>query len=241
MMTTWIGAAILGISGLAVGAGFYRWVRRVLQDVSDMEQDSDERSAHTDNGQCRLLIWLLAFGTAALFLTVGGRYGWSTETLVGVVLGSFLLPLAVIDWKTMLLPDALTFSLLGMMAVLRWWFGPEPWLWYLIGGGLGAGMLLLLVWLSPVLFGKEGMGMGDVKLMAGIGMATGPDGAVLTLFVASLTGIVFGILYRRSVSRRRNDVTEDGAFPFGPALAFGGLFAFLFGDTLWQLYGSLLA
>lgn len=247
MMNIWMGAAVLGVSGLVIGASFEWWTRRWLQKVSDEIQASGVggEGGHRITG-------LVAGGTAALFLIVGWRYGWSGETLVGAVLAAFLLPLALIDLKMMLLPDALTLTLLGMMFALRGWLGPEPWVWYVIGGGLGAGMLLLLAWLSPILFGKEGMGLGDVKLMAAIGMATGLDGAILTLFFASLAGIVFGLVYRRFRLGQPNNVSgsttgtaanadlDDDAFPFGPALALGGFLAFLFGDDVWRAYWSLL-
>lgn len=152
----------------------------------------------------------MELGTAALFLLVGWRYGLSGETVVGIALASFLLPLAVIDLKTMLLPDRWTYSLLGVVAGLRLWLGPEPWLWYVMGCGLGAGFLLLSAWISPLLMGKEGMGRGDVKLMAGIGLATGLDGSVIALFLASLFGILFGLLYRRYVCHAERESMDEG-------------------------------
>lgn len=248
MLHPWLQAAVLGFGGLAVGVLFRRWMCRILQSIEP------EGNTGSCVGRFRSAAGLLAWGTAALFLIAGWRYGWSRETLVGVVLAAFLLPLALIDLKTMFLPDDLTLPLLGIVAGLRWWLGPEPWYWYVSGGVLGAGMLLLLAWLSPLLFGKEGMGMGDVKLMAGLGMATGPYGAVLTLMLASLFGIGFGLLYRRLRSQEAGQPADGagggaektspevpaGAFPFGPALALGGWIAFLFGEALWRAYLSLV-
>lgn len=185
--------------------------------------------------------------TGVLFLLVGWRYGLSWETLVGLTLIGFLIPLSVIDLKTMLLPDRLTILLLMVMVLYRLFIGPEPWWWYIIGGALGAGMLLFLAWLSPLLFGKEGMGLGDVKLMAGIGVAVGPYGSVLTLFFASLIGICFGLYYRRRFGRplqydvdfMHDDDITDGEFPFAPSLAIGGLVAYVYGEQIWWFYLSI--
>lgn len=181
--------------------------------------------------------------TGCLFLLVGWRYGFGWETLVGLTLVTFLIPLSVIDLKTMLLPDRLTIPLLVVMVSYRLFIGAEPW-WYLLGGVLGAGMLLLLAWLSPILFGKEGMGLGDVKLIAGIGVTVGLYGVVLTLLFASLIGICFGWYYRCRVRRSCGSEAEgllDGEFPFGPSLAAGGLIAYLYGDEIWRFYLSFLA
>lgn len=243
MMTPWLWMIGLGFTGLVVGSFFNRPVCRFLQQESPVQPPSGS-SRHL---ALRPPFLLLEGGTAGLFLLAGWRYGFSGETLVGVILAAFLLPLAVIDLKTLLLPDALTIPLLGVMVACRWWIGPEPWGWYVMGGVLGGGMLFLLAWASPVLFGKEGMGMGDVKLMAGIGAAVGPYGTVLALFFASIIGIVFGIVFRRTVSQRRDEpmgpeaVQTEGAFPFGPALALGGFIAYLFGEPIWWFYLSLLA
>ncbi|OUM87222.1 MAG: prepilin peptidase [Bacillus thermozeamaize] len=181
--------------------------------------------------------------TGLLFVLVGLRYGLGWETLVGLTLVGFLIPLSVIDLKTMLLPDRLTIPLLTIMVLYRLFIGTQPWWWYIIGGALGAGMLLLLAWLSPILFGKEGMGLGDVKLIAGIGVAVGPYGSVLTLFFASLFGIGFGLCYRYRLRRSLKLEADDessGEFPFGPSLAVGGLVAYLYGDEIWQFYLSFL-
>ncbi len=190
--------------------------------------------------------------TGVLFALVAWRYGLRWETVVGLTLVVFLIPLAVIDLKTMLLPDRLTIPLLVVMILYRLFVGVEPWWWYLLGGTVGAGMLLFLAWLSTILFGKEGMGLGDVKLMAGIGVAVGLYGVVLALFFASLIGIVFGLVYRQYFSRKqavRHDdddtqaddhETPDGEFPFGPSLAAGGLVAYLYGYEIWRFYLSFL-
>lgn len=152
---------------------------------------------------------------------------------MGLVFVSFLIPLSVIDLREFLLPNVLTYPLAGIALLGRFFIGSEPFWWYLAGGAAGAGSLLLLWWLSPYLFGKEGMGLGDVKLMAGIGLVVGLQGAVLALFVSALSGLLVGLLLQK------NKVATHGYIPFGPFLAFGGLVSYLFGEDIWNLYLSL--
>lgn len=264
MMNNWTYPFILFLFGLIIGSFLNVVIYRLPRGESIVWPPSHCphcRRRLTPGELVPLLSWLVQKGrcrgcrepihwqypivealTGLLFVFVGLRYGLSWETLVGLTLVSFLIPLSVIDLKTMLLPDRLTIPLLMVMVLYRLFIGTQPWWWYIIGGALGAGSLLLLAWLSPVLFGKEGMGLGDVKLMAGIGVAVGPYGSVLTLFFASLFGIVFGLCYRRLVQRRWPDEPDEvnGEFPFGPSLAVGGLVAYLYGEEIWRFYLSFL-
>ncbi len=172
--------------------------------------------------------------TGILWGMVGWRYGWSGETVFGLVFVSFLVVLSVIDLHELILPDVLTYPLLGVALIARAFTGGHAWWNYLAGGALGAGILLLLAWLSPYLFGKEGMGLGDVKLMAGIGMAVGLAGSLVTLFIASFSGLLAGLFLRWT-----NQLREGGHLPFGPFLSLGAVIAYLWGDPLVQWYANL--
>ncbi|MFC4767983.1 prepilin peptidase [Effusibacillus consociatus] len=169
--------------------------------------------------------------TGFLWGMVAWRFGWSWETAIGLLFVSFLLPLAVIDIHEMILPNVLTFPLIGAALTGRLLIGSEPFRSYLAGGLLGAGLLLLLWWLSPYLFGKEGMGLGDVKLMAGIGLVVGLQGAILALFISSLIGLLIGL-----VVVTKNKAAKQEYLPFGPFLALGGLVSYLFGESVWNLF-----
>ncbi|MBX6396286.1 MAG: prepilin peptidase, partial [Alicyclobacillaceae bacterium] len=134
-----------------------------------------------------------------------------------------------------ILPDVLTYPLAAIVLAARLWMGPEPWWWYVGGAALGAGVLLVLRWLSPLLFGKEGMGLGDVKLMVALGGMTGIPGAVWTLMLASLAGLIAGLGLQAA-----GRLGEDRRIPFGPFLSLGAFVSWLFGDSLTRWYLSLL-
>jgi prepilin signal peptidase PulO-like enzyme (type II secretory pathway) len=78
-----------------------------------------------------------------------------------------------------------------------------------IGALVGAGVILLIVWLS-----RGGMGYGDVKFLAMVGAFTGARGAFATLFLGALLGSIVGIFLLATGRKKRKD-----AIPFGPFLA----------------------
>ena len=113
--------------------------------------------------------------------------------------------------------------------------GPES----LIGGRIlavvGAALLLLVIrWLYQALRHREGMGLGDVKLIAMIAAFLGFAPALLSLFIGVLLATVYGLWL---VLRRKAGATTR--LPFGSFLAAGGLIAALWGNTLIHNYLAL--
>jgi len=126
---------------------------------------------------------------------------------------SLLLLLALIDARTSLLPDALTLPLLWTgLALALLGVGPIPLPDALAAAMIAYVFLWLFAWLFLHLRGRDGMGGGDVKLLAAIGAWAGwPD-----VFLALLCASVSGILYALVVARGRH---LDAPHPFGPHLA----------------------
>jgi leader peptidase (prepilin peptidase) / N-methyltransferase len=103
---------------------------------------------------------------------------------------------------------------------------------------LSLGMSLLgsisgyfLLWIIATLFtwrtGKEGMGQGDLELLAFIGAFIGPFGCWITLLLASTIGAICGIIYMRISGQKSNT-----KIPFGPFLALGAMAFTLFQNYL---------
>lgn len=186
------------------------------------------------------------------------------------ILGWLLIGLAVTDWQTQLLPDALTLSGLAaglFLVCLQAVFlapnqndvlltgrnpltspgnvvdrgnvmltGPEA----LVGSRLvavcAAALTLLAVrWIYRRVRGREGLGLGDVKLLAMIAAFLGFAPAMLSLFAGVLTGTVYAITL---LARRR--AGAQTRLPLGSFLAAGGLLAALVGEELLGWYKSLL-
>ena len=139
------------------------------------------------------------------------------------VWGACLITLAIIDWRTFLLPDPLTLGLLWLSLVAAALgllpVSPTQAIW---GAAVGYLVVFLPGWVFERVTGRTGMAHGDFKLMAAVGAAVGPSQVILTLLVASLLGIAMALLARRWMPQSSTEGGFDvapGAIPFGPAIA----------------------
>ena len=147
---------------------------------------------------------------------------------------AMLIAQTFIDIRHFIIPDELSvyavpFGLLASF-VLGWMRYPEAigWQGSVLGALAGAGVLVLVMGLYWLVRREEGMGFGDVKLLAMIGAFLGPLPAVpFVLFIASVAGAVVGLPL---VLLRGRGL--KAALPFGPFLAFGAL--------VWVLHGPEL-
>jgi leader peptidase (prepilin peptidase) / N-methyltransferase len=161
---------------------------------------------------------VVELATAVLFASIAVRFGAHSATPLWCGFAAMLLALAVIDWDTTVLPDALTLPLLwaGLVAAALGWTIPLPAaLWGAIGGYLS---LWSVYWLFKLTTGKEGMGYGDFKLLAALGAWLGWQMIVPMLLLASVIGAVVGIAMKIAATLR-----EGRYVPFGPFLAGAGL------------------
>lgn len=166
--------------------------------------------------------------TAALYvLVVALKWGDALQMTLGLVLVTFLVPIAVIDLDLKIIPNKLTAPAavlaVALGAVLEPSYLPEQ---------LAAGAGALIFFLLPALIHQKGMGMGDVKLVAVLGLYLGRAVAP-AIFIALILGIVVGaaIVASKGVSDGRRTKV-----PFGPFLAAGALVAFFVGDGIVDSY-----
>ena len=169
------------------------------------------------------------------YLGVVHTFGWSRSALVYALLLSLLLVVAMIDVDHLVIPDVI--SLPGMVIGLfaSTFILPLGWAGSLLGIALGGGILWLLAAVSPYLFGKEGMGGGDIKLLAMIGAFLGWQHVCMTLFLASCTGALVGIGLMAF-----RDVERGQYIPFGPFLALGAVASLFSYQELFGMYESVL-
>jgi leader peptidase (prepilin peptidase) / N-methyltransferase len=163
------------------------------------------------------------------------HFGLSPAAFVYAVLFSALVVITWIDLSHQIIPDVITLpgTVLGLVAgstILP--VGPFN---SLAGMFLGAGILWVLAWVSPYVFGKEGMGGGDVKLMAMTGAFLGWKAALMTIMLGAVIGSVVGLaLIMMRIMRR------DEYVPFGPFLALGAIFSLFFHHELITWYLDLV-
>ncbi|MDO9195915.1 A24 family peptidase [Rhodoferax sp.] len=168
---------------------------------------------------------LVELATGALFLYCGWKWGVSPTALVWSGFAASVLALALIDWDTTLLPDDITLPLLwsGLIAAALQWttVSLSSAIWGAVAGYMS---LWLIYWTFKLITGKEGMGFGDFKLFAALGVWFGWPALVPIILMASVIGAVVGIAMKFSSGLR-----EGGYVPFGPFLAGAGLTAMIFG------------
>ena len=173
---------------------------------------------------------------AAGYLAILWTFGPTWTTVLYALLFSALLVVAGTDLTHKIIPNVVTLpgivlGLLGAATVL-----PVGLLNSLLGVAIGGGILWALAWASPYLFGKEGMGGGDIKLLAMIGAFLGWKPALLTIMIGSLTGSIIGIsLIALRLMKR------DEYIPFGPFLVLGALLSMFFAQPMLDWYQGLLS
>ena len=152
----------------------------------------------------------------ALFAVVDGP---GLPLLRDLALFSLLVPIAFIDLDHRIIPDEL--SLGGIAAGILLSFLPGgDWMGSLAGGLLGGGILYATAAAYEKVTGREGMGGGDIKLIAMIGAFLGWKGALFTIFCGSLLGVAGGL-----VAMRKGEEGLKTAIPFGPYLCAAALLA----------------
>jgi leader peptidase (prepilin peptidase)/N-methyltransferase len=177
--------------------------------------------------------------TSALFLAVWFRYGLTVQTPVfwlvisGLILGTF------VDFDHMIIPDRV--SLGGMVAGLIcstvapslhgesiWYLGTLD---SLIGLVVGSGSLWTVGFLGKLAFKKDAMGMGDVKLLGGLGAFLGWQSILFIIMVSSLIGSVVGVYFIVAKSKE-----WQSRIPYGPYIALAAVVWILGGNMGWQMY-----
>jgi len=169
-----------------------------------------------------------------------------------------LVALAVVDAENLWLPDRLTipgialgfalaFARGGLCATMAFGGGFEEWqhyvgLWefyWFIGAVASAGGILVIRWVYMMVRGQEGIGMGDVKLLAMIGGWLGVRCAVLAFGIAVILGALFALVTRVLPSARAgNQPWKLQKLPFGTFLSIGAVVSAFWGVPLAAAYLS---
>jgi leader peptidase (prepilin peptidase)/N-methyltransferase len=168
--------------------------------------------------------------TALVFVITYVAFGLTVHGLVRVVFGCAMIVLFITDLQHKILPNVITYPgiVLGFVCSV---FLPPGWTSSLIGLIVGGGFLLLIAEAYYRLRGQEGLGMGDVKLLAMIGAFLGWKLVLLTLVFASFTGSLAGGLL---IATGRGNMKY--ALPFGTFLTVGALLASTWGEPIAAWY-----
>ncbi|UCD18376.1 MAG: prepilin peptidase [Candidatus Zixiibacteriota bacterium] len=177
------------------------------------------------------LVELFNAGIYAYFLWHWGL-GW--QFFIYAFLASVLVTIIFIDVEFQIIPDMLTIPgiVVGLgVSILPSGIGITS---ALIGLLVGGGVLYLIAILGDLLFRKDSMGGGDIKMTAMLGAFLGWQKIVLIFFAGALIGLVISII----VMFFSKKVRSTRVIPFGPFLAAAAFLAIIYGDSIISFYIS---
>lgn len=162
--------------------------------------------------------------TGALFAFAAWHFGPQLGTLAWCAAFALMISLALIDADTKYLPDDLTYPLLWggvIVAMLGWTIPLQTALWGVVAGFVP---LWLIAKGFELLMNRQGMGGGDLKLLAALGAWTGWQGILPIILIASIVGLCVNL--PRAMLGKHGRWKQ---YPFGPFLVGGGLIVMLVG------------
>jgi leader peptidase (prepilin peptidase) / N-methyltransferase len=195
---------------------------------------------------------MVELGTGLLFLACYLVFGLNAEALKWAIFAALIIVLTITDLRERILPDKVNFAGLGLGLLLSLftppvdgtasWLAnhlfayppPEAALSFgdaLIGAGVASGLLWLVAEGYFRARGREGMGLGDVKMMAMAGAFLGVQRALLTILAGSLLGSVIGMAVI-AIGRKGRDFE----LPFGTFLGAGAMLVVFFGSAALDWY-----
>ena len=253
-MTDPVGVIFLVLGGLAVGSFLNVCIYRLPKNLSIVRPRSHCTACGRTlrwfenvpllgyvllRGRCRTCGTRISFvypavetATPVLFLLQHWQLGWQPLLVVRLVFCCAMVALFVIDLRHRVLPNMVTLPgvAVGLAASV---FVDPGWLDALIGASVGAGVLLGVAELYYRVRGEEGLGMGDVKMLAMIGAFLGWQLMLVTLLLATTLGSVIGV---GMLALGLGD--SKYALPLGSFLAIGSVVATVVGEPFIGWYVS---
>ena len=186
-------------------------------------------------GKCRncnkaigLQYFIVELLSAVSFVIIYHFYGISITSLLLLILSIYFIIIFFIDLKHLIIPNSLTFSLMFLGFIKS--FDPNldktifpNYINSLIGGIFGYSIIWLIVFVYKKIRKKEGMGLGDAKLLGAIGFWFGWASIPFTIFLSSVAALIFVI--PSIINKSRNMASQ---IPFGPYIIIGCIIYLIF-------------
>lgn len=167
--------------------------------------------------------------TGVLFAFAYWTIGFQLELIIAILFISLLVIITVSDIAYMLIPNKILLFFAPLLIIGRIVTPLEPWWDSIMGAFVGFVILLIIAIIS-----KGGMGGGDIKLFFVIGIVLGTINTLLTLFVASVIGMITGVIILKLRGQGRKT-----PIPFGPSIALAAIIVYFYGNNIISLYMDL--
>ena len=206
---------IAAIIGLFVGEGV-NWANKRLPEykpVFSKEFFTEMKMNFKPN-------YILMFLTSAIYVTLIYRFGIKETLIANLDLIKFLiltpmqLSAFVIDYKLQIIPNRLNLTIFEIGIIFAFLYGLSDvaiTIKMLIGMLIGGGIFLFITLIGGLIYGKEAMGFGDVKLMGALGLFFGQYNIIAVTLVSFLIGAILSIILLVSKIKK-----SDEYIPFGP-------------------------
>lgn len=171
----------------------------------------------------------LLTGLCALCICL--KYGVSVPAAIYFVFTAALMVVTFIDIDHQIIPDAITLPGIGLVLAAVWFLPQQSYADSVLGFFTGGGSLLAIGLLYRRVTGQDGMGGGDIKLLALVGVVIGWKGVLFTLFLASAVGSLAGVAVMLHTGKG-----VRAMIPFGPFLAIGAICYVFFGPEVINWY-----
>ena len=165
--------------------------------------------------------------TGLIYLIIYLIYGLSIQSLIYIILSSALIIIAFIDLNEQIVPDVISLPGIVIGFIISFFVPYISFINSALGVFVGGGIILVIGLVGSVIFKKEAMGGGDVKLAAMIGAFLGWRYIIISLFLGFFLGAVAGIFLIVSKIKNKEDVV-----PFGPFIALGSMITLLWGEKI---------
>ncbi len=169
--------------------------------------------------------------TGALFCLVFYKFGFQPATLIYWFFAAALVTISFIDLDHQIIPDVISLPGIVVGFLVSFFIPWHSWLDSLLGILIGGGSLYLIALAYELLAKREGMGGGDIKLLAMFGAFLGWQAVLPIIFMASLLGSLVGVPLMMAQKK-----DSKLALPFGPFLALAAIVQLLWGRAILAWY-----
>ena len=194
-------------------------------------------------GKCRFCNNTISFryptiefltGTFSLLLFL--KFGISCEFIIYFIFTAILITISVIDIDYQIIPDIISIPGIILCVIATFALPNITFNDSIIGLLVGGGSLYMVAVIYYFIRKNEGMGGGDIKLLAMIGALIGWKGVLFTIFVSSAAGTIGGIIIM--LLTRNNNLKLS--IPFGPYLSAGSVLYIFYGTTIIEWYINII-
>lgn len=156
----------------------------------------------------------LIYPIAIIYIALLYRFGWTTTLLKYIILTPMFISVCIIDYRKQIIPNRLSLTIFEIGLIFAFLYGLTDinlFIDKVLGLCIGGGVFLLITFIGGLIAGKDAMGFGDVKLMAGLGLIFGTLNIIMISVLSFLLGAVISIILLASKKKKTSEY-----IPFGP-------------------------